>query len=228
MRLPRTEATLAAVLLLSAAPFALAAPPPANPPPASTSAMPGAMAPQTQQTPQTESGMGWSHSHTMMRHRSSEPVPQADIEAAKSVKVSLTDAIGTAEQQNHGKVVSARFEMRHGKPEYLIRTFDSQSQKEWLGHIDANTGQISGKSRSIALSQLPMEDQKELTASANAGTSLAQAVQSAEQQRGGKALAAGLSEHDGHVSYRTELLKSNGSTQVAMISPESGKVSEYR
>lgn len=258
MRLPRTETTLAAVLLLSAAPFALAAPTGASPPdtpgvtapatsPSTTNpgmstpsaTPPGATtrsgAQQGTETPgastaqyqgrQMGSGSptpssGWSR-HPM---RSAERVPKADIEAAKSAKVSLTDAIDTAQQQNHGDVLAARFELRHGRPEYLIRTFDSQSRKEWLGHVDARTGKIIGQGKSIAVNELPKEDRKELTAS-TAGTSLAQAVQTAEQQRGGKALAAGLSARNGQVEYRTELLKSNGKTQMAMINPESGHVS---
>jgi uncharacterized membrane protein YkoI len=169
----------------------------------------------------------WSHSHT--RLRSTEHVPTADISAAKNAKVSLSDAINTAQQQNHGSVVSARFELRQGKPEYVIRSFDSQSNQEWVGHIDANTGQMIGQGRTISLSQLPREDQQELTASRKSGTTLSQAVETAEQQRGGKALAAGLSARNGQVSYRTELLKSNGRTQMAMINPQSGQVtSSYR
>jgi uncharacterized membrane protein YkoI len=160
--------------------------------------------------------------------RSAEHVPTADLNAAKSAKVSLTDAINAAQEQNHGNVVSARFEVRQGKPEYLIRAYDSQSRQEWVGHIDANTGQPIGQGRTVSLSGLPKEDQQELTASQNPGTTLAQAVQTAEQQRGGKALAAGLSARNGQVSYRTELLKSNGSTQMAMINPQSGQVSSYR
>ena len=207
MKLPRTETTLAAALLLSAAPFALATPPPAASPTPST---PGATPPET--TPSTTnpgmtppeatspgsttsqgvappgttnsgsatapgtsgyqnqsqdlqrgspmssmSSSGWSHNHT--RLRSAEHVPTSDINAAKTVKVSLSDAINTAQQQNHGTVVSARFELRQGEPEYLIRSFDSQSKQEWVGHIDANTGQMIGQGETVSLSQLPKEDQ---------------------------------------------------------------------
>lgn len=272
MRLPRTETTLAAVLLTCAAPFALAVPPGAtttpntpgvtppettpsttNPgmtPPEATSPgatqpgmEPGTASPGMATTPQgsqsqsrtqsqdlqrgsSMSSSGWSRDHAQAR--SAQRVPKADFAEAKSAKVSLTDAINTAQQQNHGDVVSARFELRQGKPEYLIKTFDSQSRQEWLGHIDASTGKMIGQGRTIALSSLPKQDQRELTASQSAGTTLGQAVQTAEQQRGGKALAAGLSARNGHVSYKTELLKSNGRTQMAMINPKSGQVSSYR
>lgn len=268
MRLPRTETTLAAVLLTCAAPFALAVPPGAtapntpgvtppettpsttNPgmtPPEATSpgatqpgTEPGTASPGMATTPQSSqsqsrtrsqdlqrgSASGWSRSHAQAR--SAEQVPKADIAEAKSAKVSLTDAINTAQQQNHGDVVSARFELHQGKPEYLIKTFNSQSRQEWVGHIDASTGKMIGQGRTIALSSLPKEDQQELTASQSAGTTLGQAVQTAEQQRGGKALAAGLSARNGHVSYKTELLKSNGRTQMAMVNPKSGQVSSYR
>lgn len=241
MRLPRTETTLAAVLLLSATPFALATPPPGASPTPNT---PGVTPPET--TPSTTnpnmtpnsgaaaaptgsssmSSSGWNHGRT--RLRSAEHVPTADINAAKSAKVSLTDAINAAQVQDHGNVVSARFELRQGKPEYLIRAFDGKSGQEWVGHVDASTGKLIGQGETVPLSRLPKEDQQELTASQNSGTTLAQAVQTAEQQRGGKALAAGLSARQGKVSYRTELLQSNGRTQMAMVNPQSGQVSSYR
>lgn len=188
----------------------------------------GATAPQTSRSQSQQesqdlqrggsavSPSGWSRNDSSdMRMRSSERVPKADIAAAKNAKVSLTDAINTAQQGNHGNVVSARFELRQGKPEYLVRTFDSQSRQEWLGHIDAQTGQVIGQGRTIPLSSLPKENQQELTASQSSGSSLAQAVQTAEQRRGGKALSAGLSAR-------------NGRTQMAMISPGSGSSSRYR
>lgn len=272
MRLPRTETTLAAVLLLSAAPFALATPPgsaepstpgatapettpsttnpstmnphatppgetpPEEPSPGATqpgTANPGATGTPGTSQPESEGSQGskaWSHHYNShMRTRSTEQVPQADIDAAKNAKVSLTDAINTAEQEHHGNVISARFEVREGKPEYLIRAFNADSQEEWLGHVDANTGQLIGQGRTTPLSQLPKEVQQELTAAQSAsGTSLGHAVQNAEQQSGGKALAAGLTTQDGKASYRMELLKSDGSTQMAMINPQSGEVSRYR
>lgn len=272
MRLPRTETTLAAVLLLAAAPFALAIPPGATPgvtPPEQTpnttnpsatnpgATNPSTMAPQETSPGSAQSGTanpsaatapgttpprgqdlqngrsgssmsssGWSHNRA--HSRSAERVPQADIDAARSAKVSLTDAINTAEQQHHGKVVSARFELRQGKPEYLIRAFNTNRQQLWIGHIDANSGQLIGHGETIPLSRVPKAEEPELTASQREGTSLAQAVRTAERQDGGKVLSAGLSTHDGQVSYRTELLKSNGRTQMAMINPRSGQVSQYR
>lgn len=250
MKLPRTETTLAAVLLLSAAPFALAVPPgagstmPSTPgvtPPETTPSttypgmtpppggvyQPGGQYQQDMQRGNATSTKGWSRS-SQMPSRSAERLSKSDIAAARNAKVSLTDAINAAQQQNHDEVVSVRFEVRQGKPEYLIRSFDSRSQQEWLGHVDANTGKVIGQGRTIALSSLPKEDQQELTASRSSSTTLGQAVQSAEQQRGGKALSAGLSARNGRVSYRTELLKSDGRTQMAMVSPQSGEVSSFR
>lgn len=173
MRLPRTETTLAAVLLLSAAPFALAVPQETSPtpntpgvtppetapsatnpgmtPPEATSpsaaqpgtANPGAStAPQTRQSESQDlqrgsstASSGWSHSGT--RLRSAERVPKADIDAAKNAKVSLTDAINTAQQGNHGNVVSARFELRQGKPEYLRPRIRGNPQRDAASSRDA-------------------------------------------------------------------------------------------
>lgn len=220
MKLPRTQTTLAAVLLLAAAPFALATPQSVNQMPNT----PGVTPPET--TPSTTNNPGMTPPRGTSRYQNQGM--QTNTDAARNAKVSLIEAISSAEQQNHGNVVSARFELRQGKPEYLIRTFDSRSRQEWLGHIDAVTGQVMGQGRTIPLSQLPKQDQQELTASQNSSTTLGQAVRTAEQQRGGKALSAGLSSRHGQVSYRTELLNSNGRTQIAIINPQSGRVSTYR
>ena len=83
------------------------------------------------------------------------------------------------------------------------------SRQEWLGHIDAKTGKMIGQGRTIPLSRLRKEDQQELTAAASSGTTLAQAVQIAEQERSGRASAAGLSAHHGKMDYLTELLERN-------------------
>ncbi len=272
MRLPRTQTTLAAVLLLAAAPFALAVPPETSPTPSTPGVTPPETTPSTTnpgmtppeatspnarrpgtrpgtaypggataaQTSRAESqdlqrggsmgSSGWNESSKSDTGlRSAERLPKADIAAAKNAKVSLIDAIETAQQQNHGKVVSARFELRHGKPEYSIKTFDSQSRQEWLEHIDAQTGQVIGQGRKIPLSSLPKEDRQELTAlQRSSGATLAQAVQTAQLQRGGKAVAVELSAGNGQVGYKTELLKSNGRTQMAMISAGTGASNRYR
>jgi uncharacterized membrane protein YkoI len=172
------------------------------------------------------SSNGWSQGEAPSR--AARRAAQADIDAAKSARVSLTQAINAAQGHSHGEVVAARFELRQGKPEYLVRAFDGRSRQEWLGHIDANTGQLIGRGRTMPLSRLPQADQQELTAVAESGTSLAQAVRTVEQQRGGKALSASLSARNGQVGCRTELLKSDGSMQLAMTGPQPGRARSYR
>lgn len=203
-----------------------AAQPGASPPGAANP--PGASPPRGEdlQKGQSGSSSGWSRSD--MPPSSAQRVPEADIEAARRAKVSLTDAISAAQRQSHGNVVSAKFELRQGTPEYLIRTFDAGSQQLWIGHVDADSGQLIGQGETIPLGQVPEADRQELTASVRSRSSLAQAVQTAERQGGGKALSAALSTQDGQVRYRMELLKSNGRTQMAMISPQSGEVGTYR
>lgn len=177
---------LAAVLLLTAAPLTLAQTPPPSPAPNPPNT-PGAITPRTApgaaypgtmsqraspSTTQSQSRGLLSTAEKSMR--SAERVPKADLTAAKRAKVSLIDAINGAAAQSHGDVVSARFELRHGKPAYLIKTFDSKTRQEWLGHIDANTGKLIGEGRTMPLNRLPKEDQEELTAAAASGTTLAQ------------------------------------------------------
>ena len=234
MKLPRTQTGLAAALL-AAAPLALLAPqtsraqstrPPVTPPAAASAGKPStAYPPATLKAAQSPvQAMGAKRPYRM----STVAVPGRDLTAARGLTVSLTQAIGTAERASHGKAVGARFELLHGRPEYMVKTFDRQQDREWIGHVDARSGRLLGRGRSLKTTRLLPEDQQELTAANAASTSLMDAVRKAEQHVRGKALAAGMSARHGAITYRTEILKKNGVTQMAAINPKSGKVTAYR
>jgi uncharacterized membrane protein YkoI len=216
MKRPRTQTALAAALLLAAAALALAAPPSAT-----TRANPDSTS--TGRNGRRPSAM--SASGAM---RSAAAVPRADLPAAKSVKVSLTEAIGEAERHSHGRALAARFELLDGRAEYRVKTYEKSNDEEWIGHIDARSGKLLGRARAVKTTRLLPEDQQELTAAHSASTSLAQAVKKAERREHGRALAADMSARNGAVAYRTELLERNGMTRMASVDPQSGKVTAYR
>jgi uncharacterized membrane protein YkoI len=185
---------IAAALLLSAAPFAMAAGNSA--PPANGTAMQAGEA---------------SHEHES----------KAEIQAFQQVKVPLTQAVQAAEKHSNGKAIDASFEQKNGMPIYRIKTYQNNSVCE--GTIDANSGQVAGSGQTTPQSKLDQEDMQELQAAKNAQTSLVQAVQAAEQKQGGKAIDAGLEARNGKVAYELELVK-NGQLRTVTVDPQNGQL----
>jgi uncharacterized membrane protein YkoI len=58
---------------------------------------------------------------------------------------------------------------------------------------------------------------------ANAKISMAQAIATAEQQVGGKAVGTGIEDEDGTVYFEVEVLK-DGKRQKVLIDPQTGKI----
>lgn len=58
---------------------------------------------------------------------------------------------------------------------------------------------------------------------ANAKITMTQAIASAEQQVGGKAVGTGIEDQDGTVYFEVQVLK-NGTRQKVLIDPQTGKV----
>lgn len=67
------------------------------------------------------------------------------------------------------------------------------------------------------------EEAQEAAAVINAKTSLAQAIASAEQQTGGKAIETGLENQDGVMLFEIEIAKGN-TVQTVLVDSRTGKV----
>lgn len=201
--------TLATALLLAAAPLAFATP---------SQTTNGANA----NTATTESQ---SSTRTTTEHSAWSNVatpPKADVGPFEHAKLSLTDAIRTAQQQAQGKTLEARFEMWQGKPAYFVRT--CANGQVWEGRIDANSGQLIGQPRTMAASKLGSGLEHDMTALRGAHTSLTQAVSTAEQQQGGKVIMASVKAGaNGKASYSLDLIK-NGQLHTAMVNAQSGQL----
>ena len=148
--------------------------------------------------------------------------PQADVGPFEHAKLSLIQAVTDAQKEMRGQTLGARFEMWHGEPSYLIRTFDSN--KVWQERVDANTGNPIGKASSISQSEFSAQLSKDVAALQNVQTDFARAVNQAEQKEGGKAIMAAVrARSDGSVDYRLELVK-NDQLHVAMIDAQSSQL----
>lgn len=67
------------------------------------------------------------------------------------------------------------------------------------------------------------EDAKDIAAVLNAKTSLAEAIATAEQQVGGKAIDAGLEREGGPMRFEVEVAKDK-TVQRVLVDPQTGKV----
>jgi uncharacterized membrane protein YkoI len=144
---------------------------------------------------------------------------QADLAAFQKVKVSLDDAIAAAEKHSGGKVLDIYFESHNGMPSYRVRTY--QADGVWAGWLDANSGQFVGKGTTTPESKLNRADKAEIAELQKARISLPTAVTTAERQLSGKAIAGGIEDLKGKVTYETMVLK-NGTIHRGMVDPMSG------
>ena len=146
---------------------------------------------------------------------------RARADALSEAKVSMSQAIHTAQRHSHGKALFARFELRHGNPYYLIRTY--QHGQVWDGLVNADTGRIAGKGMMVPESKLDPAQMKEVHDLSSAHTSLTEAVARAQRHEGGRVLQAALTENaDGQVGYDLQVVH-DGKIRTAMINPQSGK-----
>ncbi|HEX7970425.1 MAG TPA: PepSY domain-containing protein, partial [Stellaceae bacterium] len=150
-----------------------------------------------------------------------ERFSQAEIRSFEQAPVSLTKAIGTAEASSHGSAIDASFVPANGAPLYDIKTVGNGML--WEGQIDAHTGQLVRRPASTPEAQLTAEQKAQVAEAARAKDSLREAVSTAEQGTGGKAISAALAQHEGKLAYDTETVR-DGAVMMVSVDLRSGEV----
>lgn len=153
----------------------------------------------------------------------SRPDDAATVQALGSAKISLADAIRTAEAAGQGMVVGAEFTIKDGKPVFDVTTRNGAAEVDHL--IDPETGAILGSTPDAeeADGDKDADEAAELTALQGAKVNLLQAITAAEAQ-GGKALAAEYGREDGTLAVELELADASGKTAELRIDALTGKV----
>jgi len=146
---------------------------------------------------------------------------QTELKAFQQIKISIDDAIATAESARGGIVIDARFEISKGKPVYRVKTCRDYSV--WEGTIDAQTGELIGKGKTTPEARLDQEKKAELVGLSQAYTTLPEAMAMAEDRDAGRAISAGLEEMQGKIVFEVTVVK-NASVKKIMIDPQSGQV----
>jgi uncharacterized membrane protein YkoI len=143
----------------------------------------------------------------------------SEVQAIQNMKVSLGQALDTAEQQGRGKAIDAEFERSGNAGYYAIKVLSNDNSKLTEYKIDGNSGQVTGSDDEPVEKFFTRLKPADLQ---NARTSLKQALATAEKQAGGKAIDAEVEREGSGVQYkitvangdRTQDVRIDGNGQV--------------
>ena len=166
-------------------------------------------------SPGTAATPGTSSTHRHKKGHASE------YRAAQAAKITLAQAIETAESKGQGRAIEADFEVENNVGQYEIKVIGTDG-KLVEHHIDANSGQvIKSENHPVEgfFTRLKPADLQ------NARTSLKQAVVAAEQKAGGKAVEAEVEREASAVRY--EITVANGDrTQTVKVDANGQVISQ--
>ena len=145
-----------------------------------------------------------------------------EVQSLTQAKVSLTEGIHFAEQHANGHAISASYEVPNGRPPYyLIEVLRGDGLNLTRCELSPNTGKVQ-PAGDQHLSRL--SGRLKPAAVENAPTSLAGAVQRAEERAGGKATGATIEPDGDQVSYLIDIARLDGSTQSVEVNGADGAV----
>lgn len=149
-----------------------------------------------------------------------------EARAMEKAKISLTEAIRTAEKAGNGQATSAEYVFKNGNPAYYeVKVLRNDGQKLTQYELDANTGRVK-----------EVSDEKfeklftriKPTAIQNAPTSLTRAISTAETRAGGKAKEATVNRDGDQLQYDVKVVKMDGTSEKLKINGSDGKVASAK
>jgi uncharacterized membrane protein YkoI len=150
------------------------------------------------------------------------PDHHAGVADVTRVPVSLPQAITIAEAMSHADAVAARFAAEPGQPLYEVDTFGNGVK--WQGRIDATTGRLLGPPVTTPEAGLgATEAERLMWLHDTASVPLRRAVEIAERQSGGKAIASTLTSAQGKLAYATKVVTGDR-VETLRIDPQNGRI----
>jgi uncharacterized membrane protein YkoI len=148
----------------------------------------------------------------------------AEVQALSRAKLSLTQAIETAERHGDGKAIDAEFDGGRGEaPRFEVKILGRDKLTKYT--LDADSGKVletSNEPLEKLFTRLQPDDIR------GARTTLAQAIGVAEQSANAKAIDAEVDREGDSVRYEVTIVKSDGSEREMEIDGVSGKIVEGR
>jgi uncharacterized membrane protein YkoI len=140
------------------------------------------------------------------------------LEQFRTIKISLSQAVATAEHLHDGsRTADVSFEISN-PPVYRVRTV--KNERVWENVIDANTGSVREKEASSSLKELDREDLGNIIALKSVQQELSDAVRIAEKAAAGSALAGGLIKQDGKVNFVIVIASGDRLKEVMLEPPK--------
>ncbi len=139
-----------------------------------------------------------------------------------AVNITLAEAIRTAEQQIDGHAISATFDTTHGdEGRYEVLVLSPDGRRLTRFDLDAYNGAVAAEwnhSLSLVYPELSPRSVQDTR------TTLANAIATAEQQAGGKAIDAALGGTGGQMMYSVDVARPDGSTQKLEVDGSDGRI----
>lgn len=147
----------------------------------------------------------------------------ATVQALGTAKLTLADAIRTAETAGQGMVTGAEFKIKDGKPVFDVTTQNGGAETDHL--IDPATGAMLASTPDVEKSDGDSDgnEASELTALQGAKVTLLQAITTAEGQ-GGKALSVEYAANDGALAIEIDMADAAGKTVEMKLDAMTGAV----
>ncbi|EIM24456.1 PepSY domain-containing protein [Microvirga lotononidis] len=133
------------------------------------------------------------------------------FQAARSAKVSLSQAVEAAEKQGQGRATEAEFEVKDGGGQYEIKVLSNTGDKLTKFKLDANSGQV------VETENQPFERYFTRLKPADfqsAKVSLKDAIAAAEQRVGGKATDAEVEREGNAVQYEIDVATADKTQEI--------------
>jgi uncharacterized membrane protein YkoI len=149
-----------------------------------------------------------------------------EAESLSNAKVSLTEAIRTAEKEGGGKAIDAEFDFKRGNPAYYeVKVLSNDGQKLTKYKIDPSTGKVKDASDEKIEK---LFTRLKPNAIENAPTSLTRAISTAESRAGGKAMEAKVDRSGDQVQYTVKVVKLDGDSETVKVNGSDGKVASAK
>lgn len=143
-----------------------------------------------------------------------------DAQKLSSAKVSIADAIRKAERHGNGKAISYGFVASgNGAGTYEVKVLSNDDRRLTEYRIDTETGHIVRGGNEPVQKMLTRVKPEQID---SAPMSLSRAIDSAEQQSGGKATSASIDAHGDHVIYDVKLARLDGSGSDIKVDTSTG------
>lgn len=149
-----------------------------------------------------------------------------EAQSMEKAKISLNEAIRSAEKQGNGQATSAEYVYKSGNPSYYeVKVLSNNGENLTKYEVNPTSGDV----RKVSDEQFEkLFTRLKPTAIRNAPTSLTRAIQTAETRAGGKAEEATVNRDGDQVQYDVKVVKTDGSSEKVKINGSDGKVASAK